>query len=164
MIMELKLLPKDLMNQRESTEILSDYISSFKEMVKYEGRQGKEQDLEQFSEAINMISIHMLISHFNALQGQSTTLTGMVGTIDQKCDVLAVANDAYDAAAVLCDGEYFDHPLLDIVARDVTDLNVDTQSTVTATYVPAHLHHILFEVFKNSMRATCETAEKRQIH
>ena len=30
MIMELKLLPKDLMNQRECTEILSDYISSFK--------------------------------------------------------------------------------------------------------------------------------------
>ena len=28
---------------------------------------------------------------------------------------------------VLCDGEYFDHPLIDIVARDVTDLNVDTQ-------------------------------------
>merc|ERR1712013_54818 len=68
------------------------------------------------------------------------------------------------AAAVLCDGEYFDHPLLDIVASDVTDLNLDTQSTVTATYVPAHLHHILFEVFKNSMRATCETAERRQIH
>ena len=72
MIMELKLLPKDLMNQRECTEILSDYISSFKcvkitrlqlnyqflpsrEIVKYEGRQGKEQDLEQFSEAINII-------------------------------------------------------------------------------------------------------------
>ena len=28
---------------------------------------------------------------------------------------------------VLCDGEYFDHPLLDIVASDVTDLNLDTQ-------------------------------------
>ena len=74
MIMELKLLPKDLMNQRECTEILSDYISSFKsvkkevwhnyqllpsrEMVKYEGRPGKEQDLEQFSEAINIIRFH----------------------------------------------------------------------------------------------------------
>ena len=58
-----------------------------------------------------------------------------------------MANDAYDAAAVteaqtfialahfltysifqvLCDGEYFDHPLLDIVASDVTDLNLATQ-------------------------------------
>ena len=28
----------------------------------------------------------MLISHFNALQGQSTTLTGKVGTIDQVSD------------------------------------------------------------------------------
>ena len=28
---------------------------------------------------------------------------------------------------MLCDGEYFDHPLLDIVASDVTDLNLDTQ-------------------------------------
>ena len=27
-------------------------------MVKYEGRQGKEQDLEQFSEAINIIRFH----------------------------------------------------------------------------------------------------------
>ena len=33
---------------------------------------------------------------------------------------------------VLCDGEYFDHPLLDIVARDVTDLNVDTQVVTLA--------------------------------
>ena len=30
MIMELKLLPNDLMTQRECSEILSDYISSFK--------------------------------------------------------------------------------------------------------------------------------------
>ena len=29
------------------------------------------------------ISIHMLISHYNALQGETKTLTDMVGTIDQ---------------------------------------------------------------------------------
>ena len=75
--MELKLLPNDLMTQRECSEILSDYISSFKylhckvfstirysicilirEMVKYEGTQGKEKDLEQFSEAINIIRLY----------------------------------------------------------------------------------------------------------
>ena len=80
----------------------------------------------------------MLISHFNALQGHGTTLTGMVsltfyqlfledqepaiislslpstsktlskvGTIDQKCDVLSVANDAYDAAAVIATQNIF---------------------------------------------------------
>ena len=60
-----------------------------------------------------------------------------------------MANDAYDAAAVtvvqtysftnsivqvLCDGEYFDHPLLDIVASDVTDLNLDTQVEESTSY------------------------------
>ena len=35
---------------------------------------------------------------------------------------------------VLCDGEYFDHPLLDIVASDVTDLNLDTQVEESTSY------------------------------
>ena len=39
----------------------------------------------------NRISIHMLISHYNALCGQTKTVTGMVGTIDQQCDLTQVA-------------------------------------------------------------------------
>ena len=39
----------------------------------------------------NRISIHMLISHYAALCGQSKTVTGMVGTIDQDCDLTQVA-------------------------------------------------------------------------
>ena len=30
---------------------------------------------------------------------------GMVGTIDQTCNILNVAEDAYDAASGLCDGQ-----------------------------------------------------------
>ena len=86
----------------------------------------------------------MLISHYNALLGQSKTLTGMVGTIDQNCDVLTICKDAYDSAAVLCDGEYFSHPELKATGFDTTDNN----SKVTSVYVPAHLHHIMFEIFK----------------
>jgi len=112
---------------------------------------------------INRISIHMLISHYNALLGEEKTLTGMVGTIDQKCDILDVCNDAYEAASVMCDQEYFEHPRLIATAMDTSDLNKETQEKVTATYVPAHLHHILFEIFKNSMRATCEFSEKKGI-
>ena len=55
MIMELKLLPEDLMKQRECSEILNDYISSFREMAKYESTQGNDKELENFSEAINII-------------------------------------------------------------------------------------------------------------
>jgi len=112
---------------------------------------------------INRISIHMLISHYNALHGQTTTVTGMVGTIDQKCDIIRCAKDAYESASVLCEGEYFDSPKMKVTALDTTDKNKETAEKVTTTYVPAHLHHILFEVFKNSMRATCEFAERKEI-
>lgn len=208
MIMELKLLPEDLRQQRECAEILNDYITSFREMIVYEGTENTTDTLENFTEALNIIrrrhldtvpnmaqavfklnalngdmkdgvnetiqyfldrlyinriSIHMLISHYNALHGNYTTVTGMVGTIDQRCDVIAVAENAYRDAAVLCDAEYFDSPKLNITAVDTTDKDAETRGKVSATYVPAHLHHILFEVFKNSMRATCEFSEQKMI-
>jgi len=112
---------------------------------------------------INRISIHMLISHYNALLGEDKTLTGMVGTIDQRCDILSVCRDAYDAASVMCDQEYFDHPKLKATAMDTSDENKETQDKVTSIYVPSHLHHILFEIFKNSMRATCEFSEQKEL-
>ena len=58
-------------------------------------------------------------------------------------------------------GEYFSHPSLEAMAVDTSDENTATQVRVThrvtftciqdlvsATYVPSHLHHILFEIFK----------------
>jgi hypothetical protein len=77
------------------------------------------------------ISIHMLISHYNALLGERQTLTGQVGTIDQACNILHVAEDAYDAASGLCDAEYFEHPRLDARSLDTSDGNMETQDQVT---------------------------------
>ena len=90
----------------------------------------------------------MLVSHYNALLGTPTTVTGMVGTIDQKCDILGVCQDAYLTAATLCDREYMDHPEMLASALDTSDLNTKTQEKVSASYVPSHLHHIMFEIFK----------------
>lgn len=53
-----------------------------------------------------------------------------------------------------------DHPHMEAVTRDCSDPNPATQGRVSTTYVPSHLHHIFFEIFKNSMRATCEFSEK----
>ena len=37
---------------------------------------------------------------------------------------------------------------------------VDSGATVQTVYVPAHLYHILFELFKNALRATVEVILK----
>jgi pyruvate dehydrogenase kinase 2/3/4 len=204
MIKELQLLPSDLKKQKECTQILNDYISSFREVLDFKEEKGGADQLNNFTQIlnnirrrhldtvpkmatavfkmqtvntsegvsdtvqyfldrlyINRISIHMLISQHNALLGEEKTLTGMVGTIDQKCDILAVCEDAYQAAAVLCDREYLDHPKLKWFAKDTTDENMETQGNVSTSYVPAHLHHIMFEIFKNSMRATLEVSQMK---
>lgn len=205
MIMELQLLPEDLKKQKECSQILNDYISSFREMLIFDqDKKGSTQQLENFTETLNVIrrrhldtvpkmatavfkmtkvnktegvsetvqyfldrlyinriSIHMLISQHNALRGNDKTLTGMIGTIDQKCNILEVCEDAFNAASVLCDREYLDHPRLKATAIDTTDGNEATQDKVSAAYVPAHLHHIMFEILKNAMRATCEFSEKK---
>ena len=44
--------------------------------------------------------------------------------------------------------EYLDHPRLKATAIDTSDGNMDTQDKVSAAYVPAHLHHIMFEILK----------------
>jgi len=206
MIMELKLLPNSLMEQRECQQIYHDYIRSFKEMMLYDKLSSKGDTHDRFTDSLqnirmrhvdtvpnmaqavlrmnknlrmqdgvtdtiqyfldrlytNRISIHMLISHFQSLHGIKANSEGLVGTIDPQCDLLSVADQAYNAASLLCDSEYFDHPSLISRAVDTTDQNLDTQGRVTAVYVPSHLHHILFEVFKNAMRASCEWAEKNE--
>jgi len=204
MIMELQLLPPTLRKQKECNQILNDYISSFRDLLQFEIKKGDKEDLESFTDSLNMIrrrhldtvplmaqavikmshinqsegvtdtvqyfldrlytnriSIHMLVSHYNALLGTTKTVTGMVGTIDQKCDILGVCLKAYTTAANLCDREYMDHPELVATALDTSDENIKTQEVVSASYVPSHLHHIMFEIFKNAMRATCEFSEAK---
>ena len=46
-------------------------------------------------------------------------------------------------------------------ARDVDE---DGNDKITFVYVPSHLYHILFELFKNAMRATIEHAGEDEIH
>jgi len=207
MIMELKLLPTDLLQQREAQQIYQDYIRSFKEMMLYEKLANSPETHAKFTDSLqnirirhidtvpnmaqavlrvnknlrmhdgvtdtiqyfldrlytNRISIHMLISHFQSLHGIRNNSEGLIGTIDPQCDLLFVADQAYNAASLLCDNEYFDHPELKSRAVDTTDENSETQGRVTAVYVPAHLHHILFEVFKNAMRASCEWALRKEL-
>lgn len=60
--------------------------------------------------------------------------------------------DAYENARFLCDQYYLASPELKLKQHNHGENN----SPIRIVYVPSHLYHILFEVFKNSMRAVME--------
>ncbi|KAK1877462.1 [Pyruvate dehydrogenase (acetyl-transferring)] kinase isozyme 2 mitochondrial [Dissostichus eleginoides] len=85
------------------------------------------------------ISIRMLINQHTLVFNGNTNPAhpNTIGCIDSMCDVPEVARDAYESAKLLC--EHQQH-----------------REAIQISYVPSHLYHILFELFKNAMRATIE--------
>ncbi|XP_034401715.1 pyruvate dehydrogenase kinase, isozyme 4 isoform X1 [Cyclopterus lumpus] len=78
-----------------------------------------------------------------------------IGSIDPSCDVVEVIKDAYEASKMLCEQYYLTSPDMEIT--EVNSKNPDQPLHIV--YVPSHLYHMLFELFKNAMRATVETHE-----
>ncbi|XP_072387695.1 pyruvate dehydrogenase (acetyl-transferring) kinase, mitochondrial isoform X1 [Diabrotica undecimpunctata] len=129
--------------------------------------QHTEHSIQYFLDRFYMsrISIRMLINQhiklFSALLfgGQLENAPGpnsskYIGCIDTQCDVVSVIKDAYENARFLCDQYYLASPdlILDISRNNVTEEETNTN----IVYVPSHLYHMLFELFKNSMRAVME--------
>ncbi|TRY94428.1 hypothetical protein DNTS_011354 [Danionella cerebrum] len=78
-----------------------------------------------------------------------------IGSIDPSCDVVEVVKDAYESAKLLCDQYYLTSPEVEIKQVNFKGPN----EPIHIVYVPSHLYHMLFELFKNAMRATVETHE-----
>lgn len=72
-----------------------------------------------------------------------------VGVICTECNVKEIAEDAVETAKYICEEYYglFDAPEIQLIAP---------QELINFMYVPGHLIHMLFEVLKNSLRATIE--------
>lgn len=75
-----------------------------------------------------------------------------VGCIDPACDIKIVVEDAYENAKFLCDQYYTASPNLNVFEYS-TQMD---EERIKIVYVPSHLYHMLFELFKNSMRAIME--------
>ncbi|KAG1940339.1 pyruvate dehydrogenase kinase, isozyme 3b isoform X1 [Pimephales promelas] len=105
----------------------------------------------------NRISFRMLINQHTLLFGDATFLgqPKHIGSIDPACNVAEVVRDAYETAKMLCEQYYKMAPELKI-----GEFNSKTpKKPIQVVYVPSHLFHMLFELFKNSMRATVELYE-----
>ncbi|TKR57858.1 hypothetical protein L596_030503 [Steinernema carpocapsae] len=75
-----------------------------------------------------------------------------VGCIDPACDVESVVCDAYENARFLCERYYLTSPSMNLACHNA----VHPGKPITVVSVPSHLYHIMFELFKNAMRATIE--------
>ncbi|ERE69284.1 [Pyruvate dehydrogenase [lipoamide]] kinase isozyme 2 [Cricetulus griseus] len=106
---------------------------------------------------LSRISIRMLINQHTLIFDGSTNPAHPkhIGSIDPNCSVSDVVKDAYDMAKLLCDKYYMASTELEIPEVTATNAN----QPIHMVYVPSHLYHMLFELFKNAMRATVESHE-----
>ncbi|TMW56413.1 hypothetical protein Poli38472_006423 [Pythium oligandrum] len=102
-------------------------------------------DLHSFLDAFYMsrIGIRMLMSQHIALHEQEE---GWVGCICETTSPAEIALAAVDTARHMCIRQYGDAP----------EVELHGHTDFTMPYIPSHLHHMLFEVIKNSMRAVVE--------
>lgn len=117
--------------------------------------QQTENSIQYFLDRFYMsrISIRMLINQHTLLFGSD--LNGHprhIGCIDPNCNAVSVVKDAFENAQFLCDQYYLASPNITIEEHNVMEKNLPIQFV----YVPSHLYHMLFELFKNSLRAVVE--------
>ncbi|KAH7938910.1 hypothetical protein HPB52_002198 [Rhipicephalus sanguineus] len=94
---------------------------------------------------MNRISIRMLINQHTSLFGnENNTHPRHIGSIDRNCNVASIVEDAYENAKFLCDQYYLTSPGLIVEQCDVIAPN----AAICIDYVPSHLYHMLFELFK----------------
>ncbi|XP_006832534.1 PREDICTED: [Pyruvate dehydrogenase (acetyl-transferring)] kinase isozyme 2, mitochondrial [Chrysochloris asiatica] len=110
---------------------------------------------------LSRISIRMLINQHTLIFDGSTNPAHPkhIGSIDPNCHVSDVVKDAYDMAKLLCDKYYMASPDLEI--QEINASN--PKQPIHMVYVPSHLYHMLFELFKNAMRATVESHESNLV-
>uniref|UniRef100_A0A1B6HGU3 Protein-serine/threonine kinase n=1 Tax=Homalodisca liturata TaxID=320908 RepID=A0A1B6HGU3_9HEMI len=116
-----------------------------------------ENSIQYFLDRFYMsrISIRMLINQHTLLFGGELTHDPHhrhIGCIDPQCDLVGVVRDAYENARFLCDQYYLSSPDLNVTEHN----DVEPGEPIRIVYVPSHLYHMLFELFKNSMRAVVE--------
>ena len=106
-------------------------------------------DIHQFLDGFYMsrIGIRMLIGQQIALK--ETQRENHIGLIDTKCSPAKVCQDAIDDARSICMREKGSAP----------EVVIYGQPSITFPYVPSHLHHMVFELVKNSLRAEYDRYE-----
>lgn len=113
-----------------------------KNIVEFDSMDETHAFLDRFY--ISRIGIRVLIGQYLSLR--QAPVENYIGLICLKTSPYEIVKRAIDDAAFMCNRKYGDAPEVIITGR--LDL--------TFPYVPTHLHYIMLELLKNSMRATVD--------
>jgi len=115
------------------------------EYVDREGPIAPGSEMQQFLDTfyLSRIGIRVLLGHHDASHEQRE---GWVGIICAQTSPLDVAKEAARDAAAICRQTFGEPP----------PVQYDGRLNLRFKYIPSHLHHIFFELFKNSFRASIE--------
>jgi len=110
---------------------------------------------------MSLISLRMLVNqHVLLFAPGADQKTKRIGVIDPECKLKGVIHEAFQNAAFLCEEYYDTSPEIELKGHTLVLNEKGKKVGVSVAYPPANLYHILFELFKNSMRATVETHYK----
>ncbi|KAJ9087077.1 [Pyruvate dehydrogenase (acetyl-transferring)] kinase isozyme 2 [Entomophthora muscae] len=96
---------------------------------------------------MSRIGIRMLIGQHITLH-RSANNKDFVGVICTKTNIFEIAQEAIDNASFICEDYYGLYEAPQVVLHCPENLEF--------MYVPSHLHHMLFELLKNSLRAVVD--------
>uniref|UniRef100_A0A667XC35 Protein-serine/threonine kinase n=1 Tax=Myripristis murdjan TaxID=586833 RepID=A0A667XC35_9TELE len=182
---EVNLLPDNLLSQPSVRLVQKWYMQSFVELLGYENRKPEDPHaLNDFLELLIEIrnrhndvvptmaqgvieykekfgfdpfissNIQYFLDRFYTNRISFRMLINQHSDLFCSC-VVSRLSDAYDTAKMLCEKYYLAAPALKI-----EEFNMKApKKPIQVVYVPSHLFHMLFELFKNSMRATVELHE-----
>ncbi|KAJ1673909.1 [Pyruvate dehydrogenase (acetyl-transferring)] kinase isozyme 2, partial [Spiromyces aspiralis] len=96
---------------------------------------------------LSRIGIRMLIGQQIALN-QPKPQPGYVGIIETETSIAEVVQEAIDNARFVCEDHY--------MLLETPNISLYCPKDLRFTYVSSHLHHMVFELLKNSLRAVIE--------
>lgn len=165
------LLSLDSMRDRHSTvvETMAEGVVEMRDHLMVDGLRQLDQRIHYFLDRfyLSRISIRLIIHQHLLLFGNSQgDKSSFIGCFDPNFNVLKVAKDAYEKSKFLCKQYYERAPDCEFITfksykKVSSDNNSDSDDdddddAITMIYVPVHLYYMLFELFKNSMRAVVE--------
>jgi len=132
--------------KQRHNNVVSIMAKGIQELKQIVGPEAVNPEIQDFLDRFYMsrIGLRMLIGQHIALHEERRD--GYAGLICEKCSPAEVARDAMANARSLCLLRYHGAP----------EVKLFGNSELSFTYVPSHLHHMLFELLKNSMRAIVE--------